>query len=316
MLNTKSTSIDSSTIPVPFFPSFRRFELSDKHWYINFYSQFDPYADFAFGNLFIWLNFNDDLEVSQLNNNVVFRFTNVLDQGSKCTTLIGNQKIDATLDDIFETIGVNELSFVPEIVYSNIDNKTNYILLEERESFDYILDVHRMAFLLGPETRKLRREVRTSLKEYGEHVILRELDMKDQTTINFLINNLHTWDKAFTLSDNDLDRQEVTALEQSLLLADHIENKSFCIYVDGKLEGFILYQCPPQKDYVILNHIKTSYAFRYIFDFMMFAFASRVKQSNIKFINFEQDLGLEGLRTHKLSLKPVAFFKKYTITKA
>lgn len=297
---------------VPTYPEFRHFTVMDKHWYLMYYSQFEPYADFAFGNLLIWLNFNDDLKISELNNNIIFTFTNSLTDGSLTTTVLGMFDIEATIQTLFENSECKELSFVPSVTFESIDNKELFIIDEERDSFDYILETNRMAKMLGSESRKLRRIVRTSIKEYGDTIILRELEMNEDN-INFMINNLHTWDKAFTLTKNDVDLQEVKALNTSLEIFEEIDNRNFSIYIDGKLEGFIIYQVPPQNGFVILNHIKTSYNFRYIFDFMLFAFAARVTQSGIRYINFEQDLGIEGLRDHKLGLKPISYLKKYTI---
>ena len=312
MIDTKSTNTISTNINIPEYPNFRKFNINDKHWYIKFYARFEPYADFAFGNLLIWLDYKNDLMISEINNNIVFKFTNILTVGEQIYTILGKEKMDLSLNTLFND-GVKELSFVPEVVIDSLKNKLSYNISLERESFDYILNVPRMSYLLGPEIRKLRREVRLSIKDYGEHITLKEPSMHNDTTVEFLINNLHTWEKAFTLTKNDSEKQELYALNKSLVLAKHIDNRCFCTYVDGKLEGFIIYQTPPQKEYVILNHIKTSYAYRYIFDFMMFAFASRVQQSNYKFINFEQDLGIEGLRNHKLALKPIRFLKKYSI---
>lgn len=316
MIGTKNTTIISNSVEdVPKFPKFRKFSINDKGWYQKFYSKFEPYADFAFGNLLIWLDYKDDLMISQLNNNLIFRFTNILTVDEEIYTLLGNVNLEKTLDTLFSG-QIKELSFVPKIVYEKLKDNNKYNFLPERESFDYILDVKRMAYLLGPETRKLRREVKLSIRDYGEHITLKELETQNNDTVTFLINNLHTWDKAFTLTQNDVDRQELYALNKSIILAGEIENKCFCTFVDGQLEGFIIYQTPPQEEYVILNHIKTSYSYRYIFDFMMYAFATRLQQSNYKYINFEQDLGLEGLRNHKLNLKPINFLEKYTIQPA
>ncbi len=312
MQTVKTTNNFDLKTQVPSFPKFRPFTTEDKQWYIPYYSQFEPYADFAFGNLLIWLNFNDDLKVSELNNNLIFTFTNSLTDGSLTMTVLGVDDIDGTLRKLFTSGICKELSFVPAVTYEGINEKHSFSIEEERDSFDYILETNRMAKMLGSESRKLRRIVRTSIREYGDTIILRELEMNDDT-INFMINNLHTWDKAFTLTKNDVDLQEVKALNTSLDISREIDNRNFSIYIDGKLEGFILYQVPPQEGFVILNHIKTSYNFRYIFDFMLFAFAARVTQSGIKYINFEQDLGLEGLRDHKLGLKPIGFLKKYSI---
>lgn len=300
---------------VPRYPKYKRFGLDDCEWYTKFYSNFDPYADFAFGNLLIWLDFNNDLSVSELNGNLIFRFTNILSDDEVTTTLIGKDNIDDTLLELFNNEGNKfNLTFVPESVVENLSNNAAYHIEEERESFDYLLDTHKLSSLLGPEMRKLRREVRYSIKDYGEDVIFKDMPFNDEGTKKTLINNLHTWDKAFTLTTNDTEMHEQYALNKSFRHSDIILNQSFGVYVHGELEGFIIYQRPPQKDYAILNHIKTSYDFRNIFDFMLFGFAARMHQHGVKFINFEQDLGLEGLRTHKLSLKPVGFLKKYSIS--
>jgi hypothetical protein len=42
--------------------------------------------------------------------------------------------------------------------------------------------------------------------------------------------------------------------------------------------------------------------------------ASKVRIRGAMCFNYEQDLGIEGIRAHKMMLKPNRFLKKYTVS--
>ncbi len=302
---------------LPKFPGFVRITLKDKHWYNEFYKNFPPYADFSFGNLMNWLNQHDDLEGSNLNGNLVLRCTNIFMNDERMYCFLGNKRTSSTLESLFEYLHLHneimKIRGVPETTVNKIRpwSKKRLIIQEDRDNFEYILDVNKIAYLSGSDVRKLRREVRTFLKDFGSDVLLREINLKTETAIE-VHNHLLKWERAF--SHNDSSKQEAKVID--MLFANRISLDYGCIglYVAGILEGIAIYQKIPQKKCVVLNHIKVSNEYRYMFDFLIFATAGKLKLQGVQYINFEQDLGIEGLREHKLSLKPVDYLKKYSIS--
>lgn len=59
------------------FPQFKKLELADKKDIEKFTSKFPPYSDFNFVSMWSW-DIRGEMRVSQLNGNLVVRFTDYL----------------------------------------------------------------------------------------------------------------------------------------------------------------------------------------------------------------------------------------------
>ena len=105
------------------------------------------------------------------------------------------------------------------------------------------------------------------------------------------------------------------ALDIYLKDADVLQPKAFGVFVNNRLASFVIYHLAPQGGYGMLNHIKCDYTYREISDFTMHAFIVHLHELGIRYENFEQDLGLMGLRKYKQSLRPDHLLKRYTITR-
>jgi hypothetical protein len=289
------------------------------------YSQLYPlgkiHADFCFGNLGTWLDLNHDLKISTLNNNLVLSYSSIFENNDPTISLIGLNQIDKSLDEIFsyqKKHGLKQkISFVPEETIEKIENKQNYQISDNRDNWDYILDSYSLSRMTGNNFRSFRRKVIRFIKEYGQDVVIREIDLSDMQQNQTIINAMHTWKSVYTLSENDKMRVEGKAINAALLLAPKIKNLCIGIYINGNLESFCIFQIHEQNNkklVAIANHIKCNYDFEHIFDFTTFCLSSYLYQKKIISINFEQDLGIDGLRQHKLMLRPTGFLKKFTIT--
>lgn len=62
-----------------------------------------------------------------------------------------------------------------------------------------------------------------------------------------------------------------------------------------------------------INHIKVNYSVQDIFRYTVYRLAKILKKSGIAEMNFEQDLGIEGIRTFKMRLRPSRFLEKKII---
>jgi hypothetical protein len=300
---------------VPLFPDFRPITLNDKNWYNDFFKVFRPYADFSFGNLMVWLNQNDDLQISQLNDNLVIKATVLFMDNQMIVTFIGTHKIVHTAHALLEhmqQIGLEpKLLGIPEVVIRHMGYGHHTIkLTEDIDDNEYIYHTKQFVDLDGSKYSRLRREITTFERQFPNRRI-EEHDLADKTSCDFLRNQLYSWDKAF--STNLTSRQEMPVIDATFMYGAVIGYRNYSLYVDDQLAGFILYQTLPQQDCVIINHIKASYEFRYTFDYIFIEFARDMFKRGVDFINFEQDLGIAGLREHKMALRPFTFLRKYTL---
>lgn len=85
---------------IPEFPEFKKLELSDKKDIEQFTSKFPPYSDFNFVSMWSW-DIKGEMRVSQLNDNLVVRFTDYL-TGEPFYSFLGNNKVNDTAEKLLE----------------------------------------------------------------------------------------------------------------------------------------------------------------------------------------------------------------------
>jgi hypothetical protein len=87
------------------------------------------------------------------------------------------------------------------------------------------------------------------------------------------------------------------------------------VSIDDKPVGFSLCEAV-NKDYAICRFHKSVLNYKHLDAFFSNLVAIELKHLGSKYLSWEQDLGVEGLREFKSSYKPIKFLKKYTITKS
>jgi hypothetical protein len=296
------------------FPQFQKVTLKDKRLFDTFNAQFTPYADWAFGTLMTWWDIFDNLEASWLHGNIVIK-SSYLSMGQEPVfTLLGDQHIDQSLGDIFSYQRADampqKVASIPQHTLDALKNPEQYIIEHDAAASEHILSIKKLVQLEGRAFHTMRNALHRfehATKERTlniSHVNLNSLHAK-----MLLINALHTWHEIY---ENDRDRIEGAAIDRALLIAEHIDLESICIFIDKTLVGFTLFKSLPQK-YVNLNHIKSTREYPDLFRYLTHVTAVHLQNEGYEFINAEQDLGIEGLRRFKTSLQPVDYFKKYTI---
>jgi hypothetical protein len=307
----------------PIFPAFRKLTLDDRDEYLRYYEQVEPYSDFSFNNLWVWFNLYHDLEISQHQQNLVLRYRNILEAGKKIYTLLGKQDCQATVEAVFafqaSQSEQQRLAMVPDCVVKDIQKTTldhKILMQEDRANTDYILDVQATAALTGGRFAKLRRETNVFQTTYGNAVSLYKLDMQERANQQLLLDSLRRWQGNKDFAHNDPAHNELKVLRRRFAVASKVPTECLALAVNNKLVGFALYHFPPQKGTAIFNHLKGDYDYRFASSFMFYAAFKQVAGQGIVYGNFEQDLGIEGLRRHKEMLQPIGFLKRYELTPA
>lgn len=304
----------------PEFPEFKHLELSDKDEYYWYAKNFPPMSDLSFTTLFIWWNFYKDLAISTINDNLVISYKEASDPNTHGLALIGTSKVYDSINKLLNyrvKIGSkNNLIHVPYFVIDQLSDKQklDFKIEEETDYSEYILDAHKISSLDSPDLSRVRRKVKRFIREAGGNIEVFNIDLNNPDETKSLINAIHTWDNLY--SHNDIDRNEATAMSNSIGLSNYIDTKCLGVYVDKVLHAFSIYQISNNKECVIVNHIKTSGRHNNIFDFVTQQIALKAIKAGANKINFEMDLGIPGLRFHKQSLRPTQMLRKYSIEKA
>jgi hypothetical protein len=304
----------------PAFPNFKKLSLEDREQYEKIVESYTPLSDMSFTTLHIWWNLDDKLLFSVLNQNLVLNYSQPFDKANAGLSLLGRHEIDESLVQLLAFLKQHgrrpRLVHVPQFTIDEIKNRQAYQISEESDMHEYIMDSAASAALEGRELGRIRRKVNRFLREAEDHRLeLKELDLNDQAARNLILASVEAWQKQFPKA-NDPGRTEYDAIKTALSHHLELDIKNLSVFIDGKLHGLALFHHSRDRKYCILNHLKVDYTFPFIFDYLTNQVAKNAHQAGLPYLNMEMDLGIEGLRQHKMGLRPVEFFKKYTISPA
>jgi hypothetical protein len=298
------------------YPEFIKFDLTLKNKLDDFFNLFEPYSEFSLVNLAVWLDATNNLELSNLNGNLVLRF----DLPDKPNTIIyefvGINKIEDSMLILLNTKNktIHRIEAVPEYSVLPILNDPRFSVCESRNEWEYVYDSRDLSQLSSSEQARNRRKVHRFERENGEH---------SSITLDYDLSDIHNCRKIAKFTENlavsdhnmrnDYARTELQAIGKTLKLASKLDIQSIVLSINDNIEGFITYHIS-QNNAALVSHIKVNYNFNNIFDYLLNIFAKHMYAKGINYINLEQDLGIEGLRTYKTRLHPVKMLKKYSVT--
>jgi hypothetical protein len=300
------------------FPEFQKLSVADQSTYLHYYSKLDePYSSFSFNNLLIWCNYYDDLEVSDLNGNLVIKFTNVLENDAVYYSLIGVLHLKQSLESLFDFLNKQssqpKLSYIPAHVAEAIRqlHDTNIKIEEDIDNKDYVYAADNLASMRGRRYSNLRSRVNKFRNNKNIHTRLFDCtNNNDKETIKSAILE---WSKRESFARNDPQKWELSVIEKHLQLAEHLSTHAYGLYVESRLACVIIFNLPPHKGWLIADHIKYDYDYPGIFGYAFYELAHIAQSKGIEWINSEQDLGKEGIRLMKSLLRPAKFLRCYTI---
>jgi len=308
-----STFIKSKTKQTspPEFPEFKKLELSDRDDIEKIVLKYLPYSDFNFTSLWSW-NTKDEVCVSVLNDNLIVKFSDYITGEAFYSFLGTHKKLDTAekLIDLSIAEGLRpELRLIPEISIEGLEKK--YEVLEDVDNFDYILPIEKIATYVGNRLRSKKNLYNRFIKSYvAKTVILNPRLPEDQKQVSDLYNR---WIANKGLGEIET-QNEMLAFNRIFGVLAKISTHIVIVgvMIDNKLAGFIVNEFF-ENEYTILHFEKADEAFVGIYAYLMFENARILKGLQKKLLNYEQDLGLPGLRLGKRSFRPVAMLKKYII---
>lgn len=179
--------------------------------------------------------------------------------------------------------------------------KDDFIFEETRDWFEYIYSSEKLAELSGKKYHAKRNHISAFTKMYNwEYHPLTEDNKEDAKAL------LLQWYKENPDKASEIEKNGAFMLLDNL---DKFNVKGALITVDGVTAAFTM-GCPVNDDVfdVIIEKALSQYVGAYPFINNIFV---RNELGGYKYINREDDMGLEGLRKAKLSYHPEILLKKY-----
>jgi len=295
---------------IPNFPLFTNINTKLAEQIISVTAKYPCYSDFNFTSLFCW-NTDDTSQVSLLNQNLVVKMPDYM-TGETVYSILGDCNIDDSLDELLRIAG--ELRLVPQTVVSSMKKLEKYQVTEDPDNFDYIYDVLMLATLKGGDFKKKRNKANKFKHEFGDLVsVVSTLSVSP----NLHKEILHLFDRWAEGKREPVETtsQERKAIENLLTHSAKIKLSITELRLENQLVGFSINEIL-RGGYAICHFEKAIPIHENIYTFLAKAVAENLCDHNVKLVNWEQDLGIPGLRKSKLNYQPVKMLKKYTIKRS
>ncbi len=296
---------------IPEFPNFKKLELSDKEDVEKFTSKFPPYSDFDFVSMWSW-DIKGEMRISQLYTNLVVRFTDYL-TGEPFYSFLGNNKVNETAEILLNSAVEEEikprLCLVPNDSIEGI-MLNKFKVEEDLDNFDYIYDLNEISRYTGNQFVKKRNKIVHFLKLLPG-IKVEILNINNKSIKDNILKLDEFWLKNKTQKDANFKiKNEFLATNRFFESA--IDNTfGVGIFVNKKLIGYSILGLVA-NNYAISHFCKADTQFIGIYDFLMRETAKILVDKGYLLLNYEQDLGLPGLRENKKSFMS-KYLRKFTV---
>ncbi len=299
---------------LPLFPKFKKLELSDKQAITKLTSNHEPYSDYNFVSLFCW-DTDEEVRIASLNGNLVILFSDYLTK-EKFYCFIGLELVDETIGTLIKRAqqeGINTtLKLIPESTVNCIKQPDKYLITEDRDSFDYILSVADLIELSGKQYHPQRNFIKRYKAAYEAETHVKLLELSDEQTKEQMIKLFYDWEKSRGKSRGETQR-ELNAIMKLIDNSHSLDLKTIGLFINNELKGFAINELV-SDEHGVAHFEKVDVSHVGIFQYLKHQSALMFGEHGVKYMNIEQDLGIEGLRKTKLANHPSHFLKKYTIS--
>ncbi|HSX27473.1 MAG TPA: phosphatidylglycerol lysyltransferase domain-containing protein [Patescibacteria group bacterium] len=298
---------------IPHFPEFKKLTIDDRKSIEEITRGFEPFSDYNFVSLFCW-DTKEEVEISRFYDNLIVLFVDYIN-GERFYSFIGLTHVDETIDKLIDQAkkeGMREkLGLIPEPVIENIKESKKYIIEEDRDGFDYILSVSDLVELKGSKYHPKKNFINRYKKAYEDVTHVKELTLSDKETKENVLKLFYEWEKSRG-KDRKETENELNAIKKLLEHSHLLDLKTIGLFINNELKGFAINELI-SDEHGIAHFEKVDVSHVGIFQYLKHQTALMFHEQGTKFMNIEQDLGIESLRKAKESLYPVKFLKKYTV---
>ena len=312
-----------TTLPV--FPDLVPLELRHLPAIRTFTDRFDSYSDFNAVSLWCW-SAAGDFRVAQLNGSLVVEFGDYL-TGERYLSLLGDRQLDDSVTRLLEYAHdrpelSDDLRLVPACVVEALAGTTSngpLVMEPDRDAADYLIDVTAILSCAGPRYANIRQHLHRFQRDAGERSRFLSVDSDWLAEHRAeLIQIFDTWTRSGRDGAAYSQAERLAVLRfiaHSATLRDNFDIAIGVAHIDDRIVG---YHCSEVvSNGVGIGHfVKGDPAVPGITTVLMLESWRLLQSHGVKFFNNEQDLGIPGLRTAKLLMRPSGFLTKYVIRSA
>jgi hypothetical protein len=298
---------------IPTFPNMKPLAIANKREVESFTAHFLPYSDFNFLSMWSW-DTKGDMAFSQLNGNLIVRFTDYI-TSEPFYSFIGTTDANATAKALLEASAAEGLSsslkLIPHETAVTL-TASAFTVTAQPQHMDYVLSVQRLMTFEGRALRTKRSHARRFLEDHPSADI-QILDLRNPAIRRDLQNLSELWSEGKGAGGTVSAEQESAALRRCLDSELRAHITAFGVFAKQSLIAFWALE-EGGSGYGLCHFEKAdTKSFPCVLPFLRQRTAPALYERGIRFINVEQDLGIEGLRQSKQSYWPDHYLQKYSV---
>jgi len=300
---------------IPSFPNFKHLDIQDFSKIQEFIEEYSHYSDWSIISLWSW-NSGRTCRVSLLHDNLVIEMAHYISQ-EKIYAYLGPHRPLQTIKTLthfaHEQTGSGKIHLIPEsAITPRIMSHPNLRIRLDRDNFDYVYSIKHLQKLAGKKYRGKKNFVNRFVRLYGKKATVKTLDISKPSHTKDIHKLFKRWESSQNKDRADT-QYELNAITQLITHASHFTNLvTIGLYVDNYLVGISINSTVTQ-DYVINHHELADVSYIGAFQYIRQQAAEILTQTGCKYINYEQDLGIPGMRRTKKSWHPIKYMRKLSI---
>ena len=293
--------------------AFNPLTINDKHLFDKYLRDYSfTTSEYSFTNLIIWRKgcdisytiYNGALIIKKKDFKGNYHFMQPI--GYKKENLISiieklkEYKLENGMKYLFKDIEKSFLSDLKDIYGDKAQ------IEEDVDNFDYIYDSEKLISLSGKKLHGKKNHYNYFIKTYNYTI----RDFSEPGVKEDCIKASRAWHEEKYNGDEYLVH-ELEGIREIILNLEKLNLKGMAVYVDGIIAAFTIGE-PVNEDMAIVYIEKGLPDVKGIYTFINKTFVENYL-NNVKYINREQDLGIEGLRKAKKSYYPLKLEEKYCV---
>jgi len=254
-----------------------------------------------------------DAEAARVDDAFVLRLPKYHGAGWLTALMAREAAVSGVVDVLDDPAFGGSLSYVPYWLAESLREHPALRVAPDRDNFDYVYDPVAHVAAAGRKYCEIRQKRRAYRRAHPEaKVLLRAYDAMDAPLLRRMFD---AW-ASLRQVDSAPDTRDERAAFERLLARPDLERCTVTIAIaDGQPIGFELDEIQPDR--TAIGHFmklttRESGANEILVEASSLGLASR----GIHHLNYEQDLGLPGLRLRKTLDRPAFLLEKYVVTLA
>ncbi len=283
---------------------FYELTLEDKKIYEQYVNhEIYPHSLYSFTTIYIWRKY---FNAKFIEKDGSFIFLNEKRNGEKfCLFPVSKGDTKKAVDFILES-GINEIRGVSPEMLERLKNKELFDITPMRNGFDYVYETEKLISLSGKKLHKKKNHLNKFLSVYPDY----SFKIIDSSCISDCFYIMEKW---FSEKYPDSGYFEREATGDILNNLDELGCKGVILYVKDKPVAFSVGE-NITKDTALIQIEKADTSFDGSYA-MINNLMVKTLFSDTKFVNREEDMGIESIRKAKLSYKPHHFNETYCLIK-